>query len=131
MPLKGKDGVVKAGTAPTAVGQVQSWNLDIQAESRQTYSMGDEWQGAYAHVKSASGSAELYLPDAGVLSDLEAGKTVALELYPGGETDGTGYFTLSAVITANAISEAKDGEAMLTVNFLADGAVTQATVSGT
>lgn len=130
MPLKGKDGVVKAGSpSAVAVADVQSWNLDVQAESRDTYSMGDEWKGAYTHVKTWSGSVEVYLATTGIPAALEAGAAVTLELYPGGETDGTGYYSGDAVITSTAVSEAKDGEAMLTINFMGDGALTQAVVT--
>ena len=126
----GKDGVVKVGASAVEVGEVQSWTLDLAASIGEGWGMGD---AAVRHFVSApptgSGSLEMYLDpaDAGQALLVPAAE-VAVELYPGGEAVGSGYFTLSAIIESVNRQGEKSGIPMLTVNFKVNGAVTPATV---
>lgn len=125
--LKGKDGVVKFGTPAVAVLKVQSWNLDPQADEVSGWGMGDEWEESFTTIKRWSGSAEVYLnpADAAVPG---LGEAVAAELFPGGETSGSGFFSGNVVVTGAAKSGSKDGIPTLTINFKGTGALTESTV---
>ncbi|MGX0875925.1 hypothetical protein ACSSV4_000597 [Roseovarius sp. MBR-154] len=125
--LKGKDGVVKFGTPVAAVLAVQSWNLDPQADEVSGWGMGDEWEESFATIKRYSGSVEVYLnPADAAVPDLA--ETVAVELFPGGETTGSGFFSGNVVITGKAMSGSKDGIPTMTLNIKGTGALTESTV---
>ncbi|SES76711.1 hypothetical protein [Oceanicella actignis] len=127
----GRDGVVKAGPGLAAVGEVQSWKLDTSAAFSEAWGMGDL---AARHFQSAppssTGSVEVYFDpaDAGQ-AVLNVGDEVPLELYPGGDTQGTGYFSLSALIESVSRSGSKTDVVALSINFRANGAVTEGTVA--
>jgi hypothetical protein len=124
----GFGGVIKVDDT-SAVGELQSWNLDQQAVATEGYSMGDAWASNEGSVKKWSGSAEAYFDpaDAGQTS-LEAGDTVALHFYPGGEASGQPTRSGNVLITGNPISANKDGWVSVTFNFVGDGPLTSGTV---
>lgn len=127
----GRDGVIKVGPTPTQVGELQRWTLDYAASVQPGWGMGDTATRHHLNAPPAgSGSFEVYLdPADDGQALLVEGATLALELYPGGETVGTGYFTLSAIIESRGRTAEKDGIPMMTVNFKVDGAITDATVA--
>ena len=127
--LRGFDGVVKTGTGPTDLVKVQSWNIDAQADTVEGWGMGDTWATTYGTVSRWSGSVEFYLPSDGMPSDLVTGTTIALELYPGGEVSGTGYWSGDAVVTGTPSQGAKDGIPTVTFNFAGTGTLTNTTVA--
>lgn len=124
----GKNGSVTADAS--AVGQVQNWNLDVQAENSEAYAMGETWKDAEAFAKSWSGSIEAYYDpaDAGQAA-LAVGDTVALALYSEGAASGDTYRSGNAIITSAPISTAKDGWVSITFNFMGKGALTTTTVA--
>jgi len=128
--FSGKDGVVKAGDP--AAAEVQSWTFDLQASVEAAWSMGD---AAVRHYVSApptgSGSLEVFLDpsDPAQSALMTPGASVALELYPGGEVSGTGYFTFSAIIESVSRSASKTDIPTASVSFKIDGAVTSQTVA--
>lgn len=128
---RGRDGVVKVGASPTDVGEVQSWTLDTEQAVGEAWGMGDD---AMRHFASAptkgSGSVECYYDpaDAGQ-GGLAVGATVALELYPGGETVGFEYLSFSAIITTVGWSGSKGDLVMAAFNFVVNGDITPAVVA--
>ena len=60
--IHGHGGVLKVGGVD--VGHLQGWNLDVQANVTEGYSMGDGWSDNEATVKKWSGSAEVYFDPA-------------------------------------------------------------------
>ncbi|QDF14258.1 major tail protein [Dinoroseobacter phage vB_DshS-R4C] len=129
--LKGKDGVVKNASTGDSIGHLQSWALDTQRDEVSGWGMGDDAERAFTTVGRASGNFEVYLDPADPSDDLEPGDLVDLELYPGGESTGSGYRSVAgALILSTAESASKDGIPMLTVNWRTSGALPQkATVS--
>ena len=124
----GKDGRVEVGGV--AVGELQSWTLDLSAAIGEGWGMGDTATRHYVSAPpSGSGSLETYLDpaDTGQIA-LAPGATVALALYPGGAVVGTGYFEFSAIVESVSRSGEKTGIPSLSVNFKVNGAVTPATV---
>jgi hypothetical protein len=89
--------------------------------------MGDEYENTFTTVKRWSGSCEVYLDFADAADDLAIGDEVAIELYPGGETAGSGYFSGDVIITGLARSGAKDGIPALSINFRNQGALVKGT----
>lgn len=128
----GQYGIVKVGdgTASDAVAHVQSWNLDVQAQTLEGYSMGESWADSEVGIKKWSGSLECYYDptDAGQIS-LEVGSIVTLSLYPGGEETGKPYREGQAIVTGVPESAQKDGWVMTTFNFGGKGALTISTVA--
>jgi hypothetical protein len=128
--LKGKDGIVKTGSPLAALGAVQNWNVDEQADVVAGWGMGDAAESAFTTIKRYSGSVEVYLNFADESDDLAVGDEVAMELYPGGETTGSGYFSGTVLVTGLARSGAKDGIPALTINFRnASGVLSKGTVA--
>ena len=126
--LHGFGGVLKVDNTD-AVGELQSWNLDQQVANTEGYSMGEAWASNTGTVKKWSGSAESYFDpgDAGQVQ-LEAGDTVALHFYPGGESSGQPTRSGNVLITGNPLSANKDGWISVTFNFVGDGPLTAGTV---
>lgn len=126
--IHGHGGVVKADT--DTVGQLQSWNIDPQAQITPGYSMGEAWEDNEATVKRWSGSCECYFDpaDAGQIN-LEPGDVVDLDFYPGGEGSGATYRSGSAVVSGTPISASKDGWVSITFNFNGKGALATSTVA--
>ncbi|WP_227271241.1 hypothetical protein [Roseobacter weihaiensis] len=125
---KGRDGVVKVGTPPAALGHVQSWNVDETADEVRGWGMGDDYDTGFATIARWSGSVEVYLDAADESNGIAIRDEMAVEFYPGGETSGNVYFSGTAEILSLARSASKDGIPMLTINFTGRGALTKATV---
>lgn len=127
----GRDGVVKAGPSATAVGEVQSWSLDLSVALGEAWGMGDTDMRHHQNApRKGSGSLETYLdPEDGGQALLTPGAKVDLELYPGGEASGSGYFSFSAVIESVNRSGSKDGIPSVSFAFKVDGAVTESAVA--
>lgn len=120
----GKHGAVKVGEA--AVAHVQSWSLDVQAETATGWGMGDEWTESETTVKSWSGNVEAYFDpeDAGQLA-LGVGSVVTLDLYPHDSDVNATYFSGSAIITGKPITAPKGDFVSVTFNFNGKGALTE------
>lgn len=127
--LKGKDGVVKLGSPALAVAFVQSWNLDEEADEVSGWGMGDEYETSFTTVKRFSGSAEVYFDPGNASANLRVGDEIKLELYPGGETSGSAYFTGEVCISALAHSGDKGGIPNLKINFKGRGDLTRQAVA--
>jgi len=121
----GKDGAVHVGA--NAVAAVQSWALDVQAETASGWGMGDEWKTTEATIKGWSGNVEAYFDPADATGQgaLEAGDSVTLSLYPHAEGAGATYFTGTAIITGKPISAPKGDWVSVTFNFEGSGALTE------
>lgn len=125
----GFDGILKIADT-TAVGELQSWNVDVQAMTTAGYSMGQAWEDNEATVKKWSGSAEAYFDagDAGQLL-LSPGDRVELHFYPGGDQSGDVYRSGFAIVSGAPISGSKDGFVTVTFNFVGDGPLSNGTVT--
>ena len=124
----GFGGSLKVGSE--AVGELQNWNLDVQATVSSGYAMGEDWESSKSTVKKWSGSAECYFDpaDTGQIS-LGAGDRVELHFYPDGETSGDHYRSGFANVTGTPITASKENYVSITFNFTGDGALSEGTVS--
>lgn len=130
----GKDGIVKVGSSPATVGEVQNWNMTESANVAEGSSKGDSFTTNLDGIHSQSGSIELlYDPtDTNGQETFLAGQVVDVELYPIDTADGRAYFGGKARITEVEVGSPKDGYVSKTVQFVnadSDG-ITQQTVSG-
>lgn len=125
--LKGKDGVVYFGTPKAKLGHVQNWNLDEEADTVDGWGMGDTYETSFTTIKRFSGATEVYMDPTAPQHTLKVGDEIALELYPGGETTGSAYFSGNVTVTAAARSADKGGIPTVKISFKGRGALTQAT----
>lgn len=119
--LKGKDGVVYVGEPKKKIGGVQSWNIDEQTDIVSGWGMGDKSEKSFTTISRWSGSVVCYLDFEGAADDLEIGSEVDLQLYPGGETSGSGYFSGKIIISGLNRTSDKAGIPELTINFQNQG----------
>ncbi|MQQ09108.1 hypothetical protein GFB49_11635 [Epibacterium sp. SM1979] len=128
--LKGKDGVFRYGASKERVGAVQNWNIDESADVVAGWGMGDAGESAFTTVSRFSGSVEFYLDPTDPGDDIAIGDTFEIDLYPGGETSGSAYFTGTILVTATPMAGSKDGIPTKTVNFRnASGTLSKNTVA--
>jgi hypothetical protein len=105
---KGKDGF--ASISGTEIGERISFDLETTVAETDGSVMGDDWTDSEALQLSASGSMDLLFDhgDAGQML-LVAGTTIALELYPTGNTTGhekiSGNFLITSVSRASNVGE--------------------------
>ncbi len=126
---KGKDGVIRIGTGlGSPLLHVQSWNIDISADTNETWSMGDAWTNNVATVKKYSGSVECYLDFADAAAP-NVGDVIEFDLYPGGQASGSGYYSGTALVTGTPVSGAKGGTPTISFNGVNKGALTEATAT--
>lgn len=121
--IHGQRGIVKiAGT--DNVAEMQSWNIDVQAEVLVGTAMGTVWGDSETGIKTWSGSFEAYFdPTDAAQILLDAGDNVDIMVYPGGETAGEPTKSGTVTITGTPLSASKDGWVSLTVNFTGKGAL--------
>ena len=127
--LKGKDGVIYVGTPKVQLGHIQSWNIDLQADQVSGWGMGDEYETSFTTVKRWSGSFEAYLDFSQAFAAISVGDELDVELYPGGESIGSGFFSGRVAVTGLPMSGSKDGIPLVTINFASRGDLTTGEVS--
>ncbi|MEP1612665.1 MAG: hypothetical protein ABJL72_12185 [Roseobacter sp.] len=91
--------------------------------------MGDEYESTFTTIKRWSGSVEVYLDFADNSDDVEIGDEIPLELYPGGETTGSGYFSGNVIVTGLSRGASKEGIPNLNINFRNQGALVKGTTT--
>lgn len=122
----GNDGVVKVGA--NAVGEVESFNLDISADTVETSVMGSMAKTYKPSKTSWSGSVDvLYDPDDTTGQQaMVIGTAISLSLSPqGGETTGEVVFDGSAIITGAGVATTHDDVVKRNFTFQGTGALTE------
>lgn len=129
--LKGYAGSIKAGSTPTAVGEVRSYTLNQSADVQETTTLGSGWAKNTATIKRWSVSLEAHfdISDGGqdeLRSSIASGSSIALELYLGGESGvGNTSYTGNAVIESMDISNDVAGIVTVSISATGDGALTE------
>lgn len=127
-PIRGFNGVVRAGGSDTVVGEVRSWEYTMDASVQDTSVMGT----ARTDIVNTRvrGSLTLFAqnlpgtdpaPDSGQAL-LTVGSSVALDLHPNGTGSGKPSLTGTVIITAERGSQEYNGHAMLSLDFELTGA---------
>jgi predicted secreted protein len=124
----GKDGVVKVSTH--AVAEVRSWTLNEAADVVDASVIGDDWKVQKTTLKSWHGTLTCFWDETDTTGQvaLAVGASVTLNLYPEGETDGSTYFTGTALVTGVDVSAAHNGLVEANIVFQGTGALTISTV---
>ena len=125
---KGSEGVVKL--SGNTIAEVRNWSIDEVADVLEDTSMGDTAKTFVSSLTSATGSMDCWWDetDTNGQEAMTIGASVALVLYPEGDSAGDVTITVSAIITERSISAAHDGLIEQTFAFQCTGAVTYSTV---
>ncbi len=126
----GNDGVAQIGG--TALEKVLRFEItEEEASSDRVDGMGDDWEDSVINKKRWSGTMETrrLQSDAAGATTLNVGDTIALTLYPDGDTVDFSEIAGSARVTS--ITDGADQEATnrMTVGFTGKGALTKGTKS--
>ena len=126
----GNDGVAQIGG--TALQKVLRFELtEEEASSDRVDGMGDDWEDTEINKKRWSGSIEcrrLQSDTAGPVA-LNVGDTMALALYPDGDTVDFSEITGSARVTSISDGADQDATNRMTVAFVGKGALSKGTKS--
>ncbi len=131
----GKEGIVKVGASPVAIAEVKEWTLETTGEvvdstSINTATSNAGWRTFVSTLNSWNGSVSCFWDetDTNGQETLDAGSTVALKLYPEGDTTGDVFFSGNAIVTGITRQAALDGLVEVNFTFQGTGALTQSTV---
>ena len=124
---KGKDGAIAVGGS--SVGEVESFDIEITVNEIDANVMGQDWTDVCPGQKSASGSISVLTdPNDAQQAALEEGATVALTLFPTGDTTGLIQFTGNFMVTSVGVSSSVGDLVKTSYNFRNQGAVTRSVV---
>lgn len=131
--VKGRDGIVKVGSAVVAGVQSFTLNFDLDTldgtsmgDANKVYLVGDMEVSGTIDVNTSTGDAA----QAALNTAMLAKTVVTLELYDeGGDGTGKKYWTGDAVISSLAKTADRGELVKSTYNWFASGAWTQETVS--
>lgn len=127
--VSGRSGVVKVGN--TAVGNVESFNLNLSAADIPYRPLGQQWAAREYGTREGTGTITVYFDKADT-NGQEALKSafvnatkVSLVLFPEGTATTAQSYTFSAVITSAGVDVGgNDQMVMRTFNFGSDGTIT-------
>lgn len=123
----GKDGKVKVGA--NTVAEVQSWEFEHSVDLEEDHAMGDTTKTRLAGFEDWSGSLTCSWDETDTAQNaLTPGATVALALYPEGDSAGDTYWSGNAIIGSMSLPVAKDGRIEVEFEFAANGDITKSTV---
>ena len=130
MALKGQNGIVKVGSSPAEIAEIESWNASIAKKTAESTAKGDNWETHQTFTKGWSGSITCFWDptDTNGQIALDVDTAVDLELYPEDDESGDSFYEGSALITEISIDSPKDDYVRATFSFLGTGALTLSTV---
>lgn len=128
---KGKEGVVRVGTAPTTIlGELRSFEVTISTNEVDTSTMGTDWTGVDGTQKSWSAQATMWFdPDDLGQTQLEVGEKIEVEFFPGGETSGLLVQRGTAMLQEVSRPQSFDNIIEFNASFVGDGELTTETVA--
>lgn len=125
---KGKDGAIEVGG--TAVGEVESFDLELTVNEIDANVMGQDWTDVESGQQSASGSISVLTDPADAQQTaLTQGATVALTLFPTGETTGLIQLDGNFMVTSVGFSTSVGDLVKTSYNVRNKGAVTRSAVA--
>ena len=125
----GKDGVVKIGA--NAVASVQSWSYSEDVELVDKSSMGDSAKSYLSGMTDGGGSIEcLFDPDdSNGQGAFVVDTSIALNLYPEGDTPPAGQVSFTGNVNVSAIEYTGNKDGAPSATFTFKGQLTKGTVS--
>lgn len=125
---KGKDGAIEIGGV--SVGEVESFDIEMTVNEIDVNVMGSDWTDVCAGQKSASGSVSVFTdPSSDGQRDLSEGDTIALTLFPVGQTTGLLQIAGNFMITSVGYSTAVGDLVKTSYNYRNQGEVTRSLVA--
>lgn len=125
---KGKDGAIEVGGS--AVGELESFDIEMTVNEIDANVMGSDWTDVCAGQKSASGSISVLTdPGDAQQSALTEGETVALTLFPTGDTTALIQITGNFMITSVGFSTSVGDLVKTSYNFRNQGEITRSAVA--
>ena len=131
---RGQQGSVKfddAGATAAAITSTRSWSMSVEKESLDTTALGDTYRANVGGLISGSGTCEvLYTASSGdetnvfieQVNTANDDGTALFELYL--DTSGSKKITFDGVITSAEYSATVGEIEVITLNFVANGAIT-------
>lgn len=130
----GRDGIVKIG-ATTVIAEVREWQIETTGETADSTSMNTAqsnggWRTNEATLKMWEGSISCFWDetDTSGQETLDAGVSIALRVYPEGDTTGDVYFSGTGIVTNITRKATLEGMVEASFTFKGTGALAQATV---
>lgn len=124
----GQQGSITADA--NAVGEVVSFSVEETGDTLEDTVQGDDWRTHKSGLKSWSGSLEGRLdPADSGQTGMEVGDSVALVLYPSGNTSGHRTISGTATITGRTEASEMEGIVALSLSFQGNGELTKSAVS--
>jgi len=128
--ISGQGGNVKVGAAPSVVGSVDQWKLDIDSDTLEVTNFGSSgWKEYIAGLKEWSGSFDAFWDVANdangqkVIQDNQfAGSSMAVEL----DVDGTHNYSGNILIKKSSIDTQVKGVIKISYTFQGTGALAYA-----
>ncbi len=131
----GRDGIVKVGGSPTVVAEVREWQIETTGETADSTAMNTAqsnggWRTHEATLKMWEGSISCFWDetDTNGQETIDAGTTVALKVYPEGDTTGDVFFSGNAIVTNITRKATLEGMVEASFTFKGTGVLTQSTV---
>lgn len=126
-PVHGRSGAVKAGAIPSACASVTAFTYEETVDETETTAMGDTAKSFLGGLADGSGQIDCWWDESdtghdALVTALQAGSTVAVELYPQGDGVGAKY-TGNVVVKSMSISSSKDD--IITISFQFRGFLTK------
>ena len=129
----GNNGSIKAvttGGTVAAVGEVKSFDLNINSDLIESSRIGDSWKGNLAGLKSWDVSMVCnYDPSDDAQADLIEGAEVDLALFAASDTSTMETFTGTAFVTSMSISVESTSVVSYNVTLTGDGTLTRGVVA--
>jgi len=122
----GKNGKVKMGT--DFVAALTGWDIDEQAETHDTTSMGDTSDNHVVGFSSWSGSIKMNADHGSDGQDVRAGDELAFEGYSEGDGAGKTYYSGNISVTGLKLQTEVKGTVTREYSFQGNGDLTVATV---
>lgn len=130
----GKDGIVRIGATPVTIAETREWQLETTGETTDSTTMNTAtsnggWRTKVATLKMWSGSITCFWDPTDTTGQqvLDAGVTVALKLYPEGNTTGDIFFSGDAIVTGVTRSATLEGLVEAVFAFEGTGALVETT----
>lgn len=133
--LNGYNGSVKAGSTPSTVGEVKSFNIDRTSDVQDVTVLGSAWAANASTIKRWSGSltAHFDIVDGGqdeLRTGISDGSAVDLVLYIGGESgSGNVSYSGSAIIESISITNDATGIVEASISFTGTGELSETALS--
>lgn len=120
---KGHEGAAEIGSDP--IGEIESFDVEITSMELDANTMGNDWTNVEGGQKSASGTINVLTdPDDTGQTAMTAGATVALTLFPVGNTTGLTTIAGDFLVTSEGRSSSVGDLVKTTYSVRNQGTVT-------